>query len=160
MVISSGRRKHNLHVYEGEDPDTFKPDIQEETFDEFLRDMHGVSKVELSQSQPSTDQAETIKEEPEKMVQAGDNRVPSLKYLRTHFRTRSGMIRYMASIGIERKVIAKHLNIKYQHVRNVLTTTLKRGPNEDFEIDGTSTISSTSSEDQSDSRDVRSEEGD
>lgn len=38
----------------------------------------------------------------------------------------SGKIRYLNSIKIERGAIAKLLNKRYQHVRNVLETPLKR----------------------------------
>ena len=39
--------------------------------------------------------------------------------------TTSAKIRYLASIGFERGPIAKQLNIRYQHVRNVLITPVK-----------------------------------
>lgn len=40
--------------------------------------------------------------------------------------TTSQKIRALSAKGMERKDIAKLLNIRYQHVRNVLTTPLKR----------------------------------
>lgn len=39
--------------------------------------------------------------------------------------TVSGKIRYLASTGMKRGDIAKKLNKRYQHVRNVLTQPLK-----------------------------------
>lgn len=39
---------------------------------------------------------------------------------------KSGAIRALAAAGIERKDIAKQLNLRYQHVRNVLITPIKR----------------------------------
>lgn len=41
-------------------------------------------------------------------------------------KTKSNVIRYLASQGKTRSEIAKLLNIRYQHVRNVLTQPLKR----------------------------------
>jgi hypothetical protein len=40
--------------------------------------------------------------------------------------TVSGKIRYLASLGWKRGAIAKHLNKRYQHVRNVLTAPVKK----------------------------------
>lgn len=42
-------------------------------------------------------------------------------------KTTSAKIRAMATDGYERKAIAKALNIRYQHVRNVLVQPLKKG---------------------------------
>ena len=42
------------------------------------------------------------------------------------FSTTSGKIRYLASTGMSRGDIAKKLNIRYQHVRNVLITPIKK----------------------------------
>lgn len=39
--------------------------------------------------------------------------------------TTSSKIRYLASQGMARAEIAKKLGVRYQHVRNVLTTPLK-----------------------------------
>lgn len=41
--------------------------------------------------------------------------------------TVSGKIRYLNSQGKSRSEISKILNIRYQHVRNVLVTPLKKG---------------------------------
>jgi hypothetical protein len=61
--------------------------------------------------------------------------LPSLEWLKSQFKTKSAAIRYLHSdMGGAHppKVIAKHLGIRYQHARNVCTTQLKRGPNEDW----------------------------
>lgn len=42
------------------------------------------------------------------------------------YKTKSAMIRYLDSEGFKRSEIANHLNIRYQHVRNVLTQPLKK----------------------------------
>lgn len=39
---------------------------------------------------------------------------------------KSAKVRYLNSIGWERKAIAEKLGIRYQHVRNVLVTLLKK----------------------------------
>lgn len=41
-------------------------------------------------------------------------------------KSKSQIIRYLDSLGYERSAIAKFLGIKYQHVRNVLTSPEKR----------------------------------
>lgn len=40
--------------------------------------------------------------------------------------TKSAKIRHLSSIGWKRGAIAKYLGIRYQHVRNVLITPLKK----------------------------------
>lgn len=40
----------------------------------------------------------------------------------TAYATKSSKIRYLASLNYSRGEIAKHLGIRYQHVRNVLVT--------------------------------------
>lgn len=44
----------------------------------------------------------------------------------SEFKTTSAKIRYLNSKGVTRAEIAKTLNIRYQHVRNVLTQPLKQ----------------------------------
>ncbi len=46
--------------------------------------------------------------------------------METH-KTKSGVIRYLASQGMSRGDISRFLGIRYQHVRNVLTQPLKKG---------------------------------
>jgi len=61
--------------------------------------------------------------------------MPSLKWLKEQYQTKSAAIRYLVSEqGGQHPVrkIAKHLGLRYQHVRNVAKTPLKRGPNEDW----------------------------
>lgn len=41
-------------------------------------------------------------------------------------KTKSDEIRYLSLIGLKRGEIAKYMNIRYQHVRNVLTKELKK----------------------------------
>lgn len=45
--------------------------------------------------------------------------------LMSTYKTKSGVIRYLDSQQMKRGDIAKLLNIRYQHVRNVLTQPLK-----------------------------------
>lgn len=53
--------------------------------------------------------------------------LPSLESLSEQgLKTKSSIIRYLDSEGFKRSEIANHLNIRYQHVRNVLTQPLKK----------------------------------
>lgn len=61
-----------------------------------------------------------------------DKGLPSLSWLKEQFKTKSAAIRYLVNQGFEVKDISKHLGVRYQHVRNVATSPLKRGPNEDW----------------------------
>lgn len=61
-----------------------------------------------------------------------DPRLPTMEWIKANYKTKSAAIRYLVSLGIPVKVIAKFLDIKYQHARNVATSELKRGPNEDW----------------------------
>ncbi len=45
--------------------------------------------------------------------------------MNTH-KTKSAVIRYLSSQGVSRGDISRILNIRYQHVRNVLTQPLKK----------------------------------
>lgn len=58
--------------------------------------------------------------------------IPSAEWLQGQFKTKSATIRYLVSQGHQIKSIARHLGMKYQHVRNVAKSELKRGPNEDW----------------------------
>jgi hypothetical protein len=65
--------------------------------------------------------------------------MPTLSWLKEHYKTKSAAIRYLHSglwhpegKGATPLMISKHLGIRYQHARNVCTTELKRGPNEDW----------------------------
>lgn len=60
------------------------------------------------------------------------NGMPSLEWIKEQFQTKSAAVRYLINQGFEVKDIAKHLDMRYQHVRNVSLQTLKRGPNEDW----------------------------
>lgn len=46
--------------------------------------------------------------------------------LMNEYKTKSGVIRYLDSTGMSRGMIAKFMNIRYQHVRNVLITPIKK----------------------------------
>lgn len=81
-----------------------------ESLDDFLREMHGTTTV-------------------------AEGGMPTLDWLKEHFKTKSAAIRYLHTKGFKVKDISKHLGVRYQHVRNVLTTELKRGPNEPFTTD-------------------------
>jgi hypothetical protein len=61
--------------------------------------------------------------------------LPSLGWLKAQFKTKSAAIRYLVSKGHAVGEIAKLMSVKYQHVRNVKTTQLKRGPNEDWNLE-------------------------
>lgn len=58
--------------------------------------------------------------------------LPTKEWLKEQFSTKSAAVRYLISQGHIVKDIAKHLDMRYQHVRNVSLTDLKRGPNEDW----------------------------
>lgn len=60
------------------------------------------------------------------------NGMPSLESLKQTYKTKSACIRYLINRGFKVNEIAKHLGCRYQMVRNVATTILKRGPNEDW----------------------------
>jgi predicted metalloendopeptidase len=68
--------------------------------------------------------------------------LPTLDWLKAHFKTKSAAIRYLYNLGPKvgypngtpPKIIAQHLGIRPQHARNVCKTPLKRGPNEDWRI--------------------------
>ena len=50
----------------------------------------------------------------------------SIDQLFKEHKNKSGVIRFLHSKGFQTKHICKFLNIRYQHVRNVLNTPLKR----------------------------------
>lgn len=61
--------------------------------------------------------------------------MPPLEWLKSTFQTKSAAIRYLSSAEVPKgpfsvKQISKHMNIRYQMVRNIVNNPLKRGPNE------------------------------
>lgn len=60
------------------------------------------------------------------------NGMPSLDWLKEQFQTKSAAVRYLVNQGFSVRDISKHLDMRYQHVRNVSIQKLKRGPNEDW----------------------------
>lgn len=68
----------------------------------------------------------------QKVTPPTENGMPPLGILREQYKTKSAIIRYLASLGKSVKEISAHTGIRYQHVRNVMHTELKRGPNEDW----------------------------
>lgn len=81
----------------------------------------------MSDEQPTTD---TTLDKPDKPDRPGfDPKTITTSYEdleKAGAKSKSQIIRYLASLGYERSAIAKFLNVKYQHVRNVLTQPLKR----------------------------------
>lgn len=67
--------------------------------------------------------------------QGTEGDMPARDWLKSQFKTKSAAIRFLDSKGYKPKEIAAHLEIRQQHVRNVLGQELKRGPNEAFQLD-------------------------
>lgn len=86
-----------------------QPKVVEQSMGEFINELHGDNTL----SQPI-------------------DGFPSIEWLQETFKTKSAIIRYLTSQGKEVKSIARHLGMRYQHVRNVAKQELKRGPNEDW----------------------------
>jgi hypothetical protein len=61
--------------------------------------------------------------------------LPPIEWLQNKFHTKSAIIRFLYEEGHQPKTISKAYGFRYQHVRNVLTQELKRGPNEPFRLD-------------------------
>lgn len=85
------------------------PAVPDQNLGEFINELHGDNTL----SQPI-------------------DGMPSMEWLQEQFKTKSAVVRYLTSKGYEVKNIARHLGMRYQHVRNVAKSTLKRGPNEDW----------------------------
>jgi hypothetical protein len=100
-----------------------------------LRDVLDDDEVEAEQLPPESPEEFAKRFFGDSSPQETQEGLPTLAWLKEQFRTKSAAIRYLNSeLGGSHppKVIAKHLGIRYQHARNVCTTTLKRGPNEDW----------------------------
>jgi hypothetical protein len=83
--------------------------LAEQDLRSFVEDMHGEGSADIEQSG-----------------------MPTREWLQEQFKTKSAIIRYLINQKYEVNAIAKHLGLRYQHVRNVATNDLKRGPNEDW----------------------------
>ncbi len=66
--------------------------------------------------------------------ESSHSNMPTIQWLKDTFKTKSARIRYLYQAGHTLKEIQQHLQLRPQHVRNVLTTALKRGPNEGFNL--------------------------
>ncbi len=84
-------------------------ELQDQSMGEFINELHGDNTL----SQPV-------------------DGMPSVEWLQEQFKTKSATIRYLVHQGHPVKSISRHLGIRYQHVRNVSKSELKRGPNEDW----------------------------
>jgi hypothetical protein len=111
-----------------------------ESFREFLSDTFGEEtpeEVGLPPPPPiqtiTTSEGTKIKVDEE--VSLPDGVLPSLGWVKRNFKTKSAAIRYLLSRQCSVKDISKLLDVKYQHVRNVKHTKLKRGPNEDWNLE-------------------------
>jgi hypothetical protein len=58
--------------------------------------------------------------------------MPSIEWLMEQFKTKSAVIRYLINQGHTINQIHKHTGWRYQMCRNIATSPLKRGPNEDW----------------------------
>lgn len=67
----------------------------------------------------------TKKNQTQKTVEIETNE-PNLEQLMTELKTKSAVIRKLSSDGWSNGRIAKFMGIRYQHVRNVLVTPLKK----------------------------------
>lgn len=99
---TGGKPKAQLEEEGTSETNPFEP-----TLKEFIQGMHGTADV----------------------PQDG---LPAIGWLKEQFETTSARIRYLVNQGFEVKLISKHLGVRYQHARNVATSSLKRGPNEDW----------------------------
>lgn len=108
--------------------DEIRSTLDPDDLGQFLRDTHQISKEEIKR-------AEVIDTSDDKPTDPDDPKLPSWGFLREHFKTKSAIIRHLHSLGHKPAVISRHTGFKYQHVRNVLTIELKRGPNESFKLD-------------------------
>ncbi len=111
--------RHDIADEDGNIPGT---DLVPDNLDDYLREFHQTTTAGMAVA--SKGDAITM-----------DSGLPSIAFLKSNFKTKSAAIRHMNSLGYDVNTISKHLGIRYQHVRNVLTNELKRGPNEDFRLD-------------------------
>lgn len=125
-------------------------ETEEQEFKQFLALMHGVSidditnvmldsvKLPDDSSLPNSlamlqsEQASTPTPVIPLCEDEAFSTLPKPEWVTRNFRTTSAMIRFYGTYTQDCTKIATLLGIKYQHVRNVLKTPLKRGANEDF----------------------------
>lgn len=87
---------------------------------------------ELEEEAPQEVSMEQFVKEMHGQADVPQNGMPPIDKIKEMFQTKSAAVRYLIHEGFEVKDIAKHLGMKYQHVRNVSLQKLKRGPNEDW----------------------------
>ena len=115
-----GRRRTGKPISTTQDNEDEANDAQpEENLADFLRNIHQESTESIQTTEGPVD----------------PNVLPGLAWLKSQFKTKSATIRYLViERGFPVNRVAKHLGLKYQHVRNVSTQQLKRGPNESFHL--------------------------
>lgn len=59
-------------------------------------------------------------------IESSDSITESYDELMKQYQTKSNMIRYLYSIGHSKGDISRFMNIRYQHVRNVLLNPIKK----------------------------------
>ena len=83
-----------------------------------------VKKIEVVEQIDQIEMSETVVEETKKVEPIKLSAEQESTY--SGLKTKSAQIRYLHSQNYSRSQIANYLDIRYQHVRNVLTTELKR----------------------------------
>lgn len=73
-----------------------------------------------------TNQVEEVEVEEVQVEEVKNETTYNLDELMTTYKTKSSVIRFLSSQGKDRSWISKFMNIRYQHVRNVLTQPLKQ----------------------------------
>lgn len=107
MSTTSSRQTYTAQPNDEEDD---REDLDAETLEQFVAALHNTKNL-------------------------GEGYIPSAEWLKSQFRTKSAAIRFLDTQGYKPKEISKCLDIRQQHVRNVLAQNLKRGPNERFDIE-------------------------
>lgn len=108
--MSPKRAKREVETVQQEDDAGLPPKKDDVTLSEFIQTMHESNYSPIG----------------------AEKGLPTREWLKEQFQTKSAAVRYLVNQGFAVKDIAKHLEMRYQHVRNVSKTDLKRGPNEDW----------------------------
>lgn len=69
------------------------------------------------------------------VVDVNNNKIIDLDEVKKTYKTKSSQIRYLLSLKYSRAEVAKMLGIRYQHVRNVEITPIKKAKVEVVQIE-------------------------
>ncbi len=131
MITEDGDlvRESELSDEELEDVlDEMLPDDRKAFEEDHQAEMDAIDEAEARKAEKQMATKISNVDKPERVKQVADNTLPAIKDLQLPvFSTKSEKIRWLTAAGYTRSQIAEHMQLRYQHVRNIQLQVPKKG---------------------------------